>query len=55
MPGKNSKKAKSKAQAAYFGAVIGGAVKAKGLSKSEAKDKLRGVKISKLPSKVKKR
>ena len=44
-------KAKSKAQAALFGAVAGGKkTKAKGLSKAEAKERLRGVNIKKLPA-----
>ncbi len=43
-------KAKSKVQAALFGAVAGGKrTKASGLSRGEAKERLRGVKISKLP------
>ena len=43
-------KAVSKRQAALFGAVAGGArTKASGLSRSEAKERLRGVRVSKLP------
>lgn len=43
-------KAKSKAQARFFGAVAGGKVKKKGLSKKEARTRLRGVKTGKLPA-----
>ena len=47
-------KAKSKAQARLFGAVAAGKrTKASGLSRSEAKERLRGVKVSKLPRKKK--
>jgi hypothetical protein len=42
-------KAKSKAQARFFGAVAGGRIKKKGLSRKEARTRLRGVKVSKLP------
>jgi hypothetical protein len=42
-------KAKSKAQARFFGAVAGGRLKKKGLSKKEARTRLRGVKVPKLP------
>ena len=48
-------KAVSKAQARFFGAVAGGSVKKKGLSKEEAKKRLEGVKMKKLPSKAKKK
>lgn len=49
-------KAKSKRQARLFGAVAGGKkTKAKGMSKSEAKGRLRGVKVKSLPQKAKKR
>lgn len=51
MPGKKTKKAVSKKQAAFFGAVAGGQASAPGLSKTEAKAKLEGVKVSKLPKK----
>lgn len=55
MPGKKTyKKPVSQAQARFFGAVAGGAVEAKGLSKTEARNKLRGVKEKKLPAKAKK-
>jgi len=47
-------KAQSKKQAAFFGAVAGGAIKKKGLSKDEAKTRLKGVKVAKLPYKKKK-
>ena len=47
-------KAKSKAQARLFGAVAGGKrTKASGLKRTEAKTRLRGVKVSKLPRKKK--
>ena len=47
-------KAKSKAQARLFGAVAAGKrTKASGLTRSEAKTRLRGVKVSKLPRKKK--
>jgi hypothetical protein len=48
-------KAKSKAQARFFGAVAGGRIKKKGLSRKEARTRLRGVKMSKLPKRSKKR
>ncbi len=48
--------AKSKAQARLFGAVAAGKrTKATGLSKSEARESLRGTKLSKLPARKKKR
>ena len=48
-------KAKSKAQARLFGAVAGGKrTKASGLSRAEAKERLRGVKVSKLPKRKRK-
>jgi hypothetical protein len=44
-------KAKSKRQARLFGAVAGGkATKAKGMTRAEARERLRGVKMSKLPA-----
>ena len=47
-------KPQSKAQAALFGAVAGGkATKAKGMKPEEAKERLRGTKVKKLPEKVK--
>lgn len=49
-------KAKSKAQASLFGAVAAGKpTKAKGLSRSEAKERLRGVEVKRLPVKVQKK
>lgn len=48
-------KAKSKAQARFFGAVAGGKVRKKGLSKKEARTRLRGVKAAKLPARSRKR
>jgi hypothetical protein len=49
------KKAKSKAQARYLGAVAGGQVKKSGMSKSKAKEMLKGTKMSKLPARKKSR
>lgn len=43
-------KAKSRAQARFFGAVAGGRLKKKGLSRKEARTRLRGVKYKKLPA-----
>lgn len=49
-------KAKSKAQARLFGAVAGGKkTKAKGMTKKEAKTRLRGVSTKKLPAKKKRK
>lgn len=42
-------KPKSRAQARFFGAIAGGHAHVKGFSKREAKNSLRGVKISALP------
>ncbi len=48
-------RAKSKAQAGLFGAAAAGKkTKAKGLTRHEAKKRLRGVKVSKLPRRVRK-
>ena len=44
----------SKQQAKFMGAIAGGKLKKKGLSKKKAKEFLRGIKVSKLPRKVKK-
>lgn len=49
------KKAKSKAQARYLGAVAGGQAKKSGLSKTKAREMLRGTKMSKLPARTKKK
>jgi len=50
MPGKKKyKKPVSKQQAKFFGAVAGGQLKVPGLSKTEARNKLRGTKMKKLP------
>lgn len=47
---------KSKAQARLFGAVAGGLrTKATGLSRSQAREALRGTKMSKLPTRKKKK
>jgi len=48
-------KAKSKAQALFFGAVAGGAIKIKGLSKTKAGEMLKGSKMKKLPAHMKKK
>ena len=48
-------KAKSKAQARFFGAVAGGRIKKKGLSRKEARARLRGVKMKRLPSRKRKK
>ena len=49
-------KAKSKKQAALFGAVAAGKkTKASGLSRAEAKTRLRGVNVKKLPKSAKQR
>jgi hypothetical protein len=49
-------KAKSKRQAGLFGAVAGGkSTKAKGMSKKQAKDSLRGVRVKSLPRTAKKK
>jgi hypothetical protein len=45
----------SKAQARLFGAIAGGAVKKKGFSKAEAKTRLRGTNVKKLPARAKKK
>jgi len=47
-------KPKSKAQARYLGAVAGGKVKKKGLSKNKAKEMLKGTKMKRLPARKKK-
>jgi hypothetical protein len=53
--GKRHKGPVSKAQAGLFGAAAGGKpTKATGLSRSEAKDKLRGRKVKKLPPRSRK-
>jgi hypothetical protein len=48
-----SPKASSRAQARYFGAVAGGAIKKKGLTRKEARERLRGVKMKNLPARKK--
>lgn len=57
MPGsKKYKPPVSEKQARLFGAIAGGVkTKAKGLSKEEAKNKLRGVKIKPLPESSRKK
>lgn len=49
------KKAKSKAQARFLGAVAGGKVRKGGMSKKKAKEMLKGTDMSKLPTKKKKK
>jgi len=48
-------KARSRAQARFFGAVAGGRIRKKGLTKKEARNRIRGVKLSKLPSRKRRR
>lgn len=43
-------RASSKAQARFFGAVASGRLRKKGLSRKEARTRLRGVKMSRLPA-----
>jgi hypothetical protein len=47
--------AKSKAQVRFMGAVAGGKIKKKGLSKAEAKEFIRGQSTKNLPEKAKKK
>ena len=47
------KKAKSKAQMKFFGAVKGGVIKKKGLSAKKAGEMVKGSKAKNLPAKVK--
>jgi hypothetical protein len=49
------KKAVSKAQAKFLGAVAGGAVKKEGLPMHKAQEMMQGVKMSKLPARSKKK
>lgn len=54
MPGKKKyEKPVSRQQAKFLGAVAGGQLKIPGLSKSEARGKLRGVEMKELPKKMK--
>ena len=46
---------KSKAQAGFMGMIASGKMKKKGLSKMKAKEFLKGVKVGKLPKKLKKK
>lgn len=46
---------KSQAQARFFGAVAGGAIKRKGLSKSKARESVRGTKVKSLPKRAPKK
>lgn len=47
---------KSKAQARLFGAIAGGrSTKAKGMSRAEARGRLRGVKVKRLPARARKK
>lgn len=45
----------SKAQARFMGAIASGSIKKKGLSRAKAKEFLLGVKVSKLPARIKKK
>lgn len=45
----------SQKQARFFGAIAGGAIKVKGFPASHAKGDLKGMKVSKLPKKAKRR
>lgn len=47
--------AKSKRQARFLGAVASGRVKRKGISKTRAREMLRGTKIKRLPETARKR
>lgn len=50
------RKAKSKAQARYFGAVAGGKARKKGgLSRKKAREMLRGTKMKRLPARARKK
>lgn len=49
------KKAKSKAQARFFGAVAGGKVKAKGMPRKKAREMLEGTKMKGLPARKRKK
>lgn len=54
--GRHDMPPKSKAQARLFGAAAGGKkTKAKSLSRSQAREALRGVKVKKLPARKRKR
>lgn len=44
------RKARSKAQARFFGAVAGGQIKRKGLSRKRAQEMLKGTKMKRLPA-----
>lgn len=56
MPGKKKyKKPVSRQQAKFFGAIAGGQISVPGLSKEEARGKLRGTKMKKLPKEKKMR
>ena len=48
-------KAKSQAQAGFFGLIKSGKVKKKGFSASEAGKRLKGVKVKSLPKRVRRR
>lgn len=47
--------ATSKAQMRFMGAVAGGAIKKKGLSKKQAEEYVRGQKMKNLPARAKKK
>lgn len=44
------RKAKSKAQARFLGAVAGGQIRRKGLSRTRAREMLKGTKVKRLPA-----
>jgi hypothetical protein len=46
---------KSRAQARFFGAIAGGRLKKKGFSRKEARNRLRGVKVKRLPARKRKK
>jgi hypothetical protein len=45
----------SKRQARFFGAVAGGKARGSGMTRKEARDRLRGIKLKNLPEKRRKR
>lgn len=49
------RKVKSRAQARFLGAVAGGQVKRKGLTRAKARELLRGTKVKRLPARKRKR
>lgn len=53
MPKRHSKRPRSKAQARLFGAAAGG--KVPGFPRKSARDRLRGIKLKRLPARVKRK